>query len=527
MSANRNRSTGCLGRILTTLVILAIAGAAGYYLFNKFQHEVTDYADYPVTEEAAGLTEPEPSAEEFQPLESYSEEGFVDYFKFPVDENDMYVSETHRDYSRLAGQITSGCESDFQKIRAIYQWICENIAYDTTYTINTADACISSKKGVCQAYCELFHRLAQAVGVRTEIIMGITKDHMGVISTDGHAWIFAYTRENRGILLDPTWGAGSVNDGKFSRRENCWIWFNVPPEGMILRHFPENESYQLLNRPISRKEFDSMSSVDQVCFQYGLDVHTVYEMARGHEPLPRFYEGGESEMEILEAPLGRTLKVGETYSFRIRKRGGRKLSLINDSLFVEEDKWQDLGDGVYAIDYMVRDVNDLKLCLMDESIVNQWHCYVMYEIAPPDESDWRKVEESYPLSVPDVKNVGNLNADDWVAAGVDGHWLLDQIRENHIETLPMLYLHDGQALTIVSVPMDKVLSSKQTYTFSFRPQSGSEWAIINGTNWHRDWQTAEDGTLSMTLKPEKGKLKLSVRLGDDNKFWSCLEYEVR
>ena len=70
------------------------------------------------------------------------------------------------------------------------------------------------------------------VSYGTEDVNGITKDFDGNIS-DGHGWIFAYTKKNYGILLDPTWGAGSVNGNEFTKSNDCWMWFNVSPEWMM------------------------------------------------------------------------------------------------------------------------------------------------------------------------------------------------------------------------------------------------------------------------------------------------------
>ena len=71
-----------------------------------------------------------------------------------------------------------------EKARTIYNWICDNIAYDTTKQIHDAETCYISRRGVCQAYCELFCYMAEAVGMTADVIVGITKDGEGNISLD-------------------------------------------------------------------------------------------------------------------------------------------------------------------------------------------------------------------------------------------------------------------------------------------------------------------------------------------------------
>ena len=126
------------------------------------------------------------------------------------------ISETHYDYTELAKQITSNCNSKTEQAHNIYQWICENIEYDTTYKVYTADDCYDQKKGVCQAYCELFYRLGEPLGLKTTIIPGKSKDQHGQIERAKHAWLYVEVEE-KNILIDPTWGAGSIKDGVFVR----------------------------------------------------------------------------------------------------------------------------------------------------------------------------------------------------------------------------------------------------------------------------------------------------------------------
>ena len=61
------------------------------------------------------------------------------------------ISETKYDYTVLADSITAGSTDKMEQARSIYQWICRNIAYDTSHHISTADKCLDTKRGICQA----------------------------------------------------------------------------------------------------------------------------------------------------------------------------------------------------------------------------------------------------------------------------------------------------------------------------------------------------------------------------------------
>ena len=194
--------------------------------------------------------------------------------------------------------------------------------------------------------------------------------------------MFAYTRENHGILLDPTWGAGSVDMSKsvFTRRENCWVWFNVNPEWMVLSHFPDDESYQLIKDPMSYDEFLSLIPVSNLWVEYGLDVHKLYKKIRKKDlRMPKFYGRGEGKLDIIDMPLRDVLSIGDTYTFRIRKKTTRDFAIHNNMGFVTLEKWKAEGDSVYSIDYVVSEADNVKLSIQGETD-NMWHNIIEYQV---------------------------------------------------------------------------------------------------------------------------------------------------
>ncbi len=104
-------------------------------------------------------------------------------------------------------------KTDYEKIYAVYNWLCKNVTYDyenledTTYLLkHTAYAALVNKTAVCQGYAVLFYRLMLELGVDARVIVG-----------DGggpHAWNIV---ELDGLYynLDATWDAG----------QSEYIWF--------------------------------------------------------------------------------------------------------------------------------------------------------------------------------------------------------------------------------------------------------------------------------------------------------------
>ena len=446
--------------------------------------------------------------------------------KKPKKEREIKVHESKYKYKDLARQITVGEKGKYNKIKAIYQWMCDNIDYDTSYSTFSADECVQTKKGVCQSYCELLYQLAKAVGIKSEIIYGRTKNAKGEISAGAHTWILAYTSSKKGILLDPTWGAGSLRNNKFVRRKNCWVWFDVAPEWMLLTHFPDDKDYQFVSKKLSGKDFQAMSPVNDLWIDYGIDGMTLCQMVKNNVRLPRLYSGGEGIMEFIDFPQQRSLRIGEFYTFRIKMKETRALAIINNDIKCKTLEWKDEGNGIYSVNFMPRETGKVYLSLQNQTS-NTWNHIIEYTIENPTQDDWNKVEPYYPLSLPEVKQVKNINGEQWSQVGIDRHQLLKFIREKQIIDLPDIYTDKGQKFKIVSVPMEKYLEADQAYSFRFYPQSGVRWALVNNDQWYEEFQVAPDGMYTMTINPTAGRLVLFVQFKEDGPYWTCLEYVVR
>lgn len=141
--------------------------------------------------------------------------------------------------------------------RRIYDWLCDNIQYDTTKSIHVADTCWRTKKGVCQAYCELFCHIA-GDRLNAEVVVGKCKTLDGSISETSHAWLYVYTDGYNGIFIDPTWGAGGINDGRFVQSVNRDTWFDVDPAWMIFSHYPDNANMKMLDIEVSEEQFKQL-----------------------------------------------------------------------------------------------------------------------------------------------------------------------------------------------------------------------------------------------------------------------------
>ena len=247
------------------------------------------------------------------------------------------VSAQNYDYKPVATKITANASTKMQKVKAIYDWICNNIQYDTSYKIYHADECYKQRKGVCQAYSELMRYMCEAVGVQCTIISG-TSYHM--YGGGAHAWICAQVEKGT-ILIDPTWGAGSVNGSTFTFKKDHDYWFDVDPYWMIFTHFPEDPKYQFLQSPISAETFNKMPRIDPSCKYLGWNAKDIFSkwLRKEVTSFPTFYGADFRVIQLADIPISRKLRVGTTYKFRMKVSDPSRIAIINGNDWYQSSQW--------------------------------------------------------------------------------------------------------------------------------------------------------------------------------------------
>ena len=152
----------------------------------------------------------------------------------------------------LAEEITKDCADDYQKIKAIHDWVAMNIYYDydalSKGVIENTDAVsvYNSKKSVCEGYANLFAALSRSIGiacvVRGGYALGVDTDkawnESNVNTTEGnHAWNEVYVN-GRWIMVDTTWDSkNEYRSGAFTPGEKISsVYFDSDMEFFSMSH---------------------------------------------------------------------------------------------------------------------------------------------------------------------------------------------------------------------------------------------------------------------------------------------------
>jgi len=137
----------------------------------------------------------------------------------------------------LTESITAGLESDYDKLKAIHDWIADNISYDYDLYYNhsgttSALGTYQIKRSVCAGYANLTAALCQATGIPCRVVsgyaVGVGSDSVfssiwGIYEqyladrdlaafqpqiASNHAWNEAFV-DGRWIVMDTTWDSGN------------------------------------------------------------------------------------------------------------------------------------------------------------------------------------------------------------------------------------------------------------------------------------------------------------------------------
>jgi transglutaminase/protease-like cytokinesis protein 3 len=179
-------------------------------------------------------------------------------------------NETDIDF--LADTLTSSFDDDSLKMRAIYFWITDNIAYDIKKLRAVVGGSrypkkkemdederlyseiwytVKKKKGICGDYANLFAYMCKEAHIPCVVIGGNASNSNVLLQLRApdtkHAWN-AVQIHHKWYLLDATWASGYVLFRKKPRFEKARneFYYLTPPQELIKTHRPYDEKWTMI-----------------------------------------------------------------------------------------------------------------------------------------------------------------------------------------------------------------------------------------------------------------------------------------
>ncbi|WP_411767342.1 hypothetical protein [Winogradskyella sp. A3E31] len=184
-------------------------------------------------------------------------------------------NESLRNLPELTYKLTADLDSDVEKFRSLFKWICTNLSNDyglyvrnkrkrfrfkddslkleswnTEFKKIIFKKMVNKKKTICTGYAYLLKELSDLAGLKCEIVHGFGKTSTTPIDEDttpNHSWN-VIELNGKWYLADPTWASGipnpETNRFEFYFNEG---YFLASPELFSINHFPLEQRWALLN----------------------------------------------------------------------------------------------------------------------------------------------------------------------------------------------------------------------------------------------------------------------------------------
>ncbi len=170
------------------------------------------------------------------------------------------VRDAPRESPEALGRWARQVEVDeVKRLKLLHDVVVTRIAYDVPALdpakrgTQSAESVWAKGAGVCAGYANVMVAAGTAAGLEVVYVLGDSRETDGSLSPSGHAWNAAKL-EGRWYLLDATWNAGHVTDGRFTAEYGA-DYLLTPPELFAATHRPDDDRWQLMKRVMSEGEF--------------------------------------------------------------------------------------------------------------------------------------------------------------------------------------------------------------------------------------------------------------------------------
>ena len=170
----------------------------------------------------------------------------------------------------IISEIINSAMDDFEKEKAINDWIVTNIEYDKTKEKTNAYTALFAGKTVCSGYANLAKLMLDSVGIQNKLITG-----------GDHAWNIVFI-EGKWYHLDTTWNDPSYVNISDKINEVSYEYFNVTDEFISKSHSWDRALYPIANTKyegIRKKTMLSLADIriDGVSlYNFDSNIHKYY-----------------------------------------------------------------------------------------------------------------------------------------------------------------------------------------------------------------------------------------------------------
>jgi transglutaminase/protease-like cytokinesis protein 3 len=391
---------------------------------------------------------------------------------------DNYVKNMpkYNSISQVAFYLNMIATNEWEKARAIYDWVCYNISYDTDAYFSNLHGNISAEdsfitgKSICSGYSKITLKLADYLDLQAIPISGYAKGYgysEGQVFIDtNHEWN-AFNIDGKWYLFDTTWGAGYIDDNRLFHREVTYTWFAMDPYLFLLTHYPKNIEKCLINTNITKEEFENNIFVYSYVFKI-------------------LYENNISIKEQKELILGLGKLINENI-FNI-------IELKNNNFTIE--------DIIILLKIYKNNINS-KIWYIKELKSNKFDIKEIIDIINTNFTNEQFINNIY------LKKYNFSNNDIY-------NYFIKKSFLN-VYKIPV-------EIKVIDIPKEKILKIGKTYYFKIETHNTTNVAIICNNEFHllKKDNNIYFGNVTIT----KGPVYVSFQKVGDKKYFTAFMYEA-
>jgi Transglutaminase-like domain len=220
---------------------------------------------------------------------SFSQTDFLSHDFRKTDSIAISIKLHHDDYFKLTNDLIAPFSNDTDRVRAIFRWIADNIAYDYKtfnkqegdpvfecknnnncsaeeifYNTQLIHEMLKKKKAVSNGYALLFKTMCTIANIKSDVVTGYVKTKAYQIGTSlpaDHAWNIVKIDSNW-YCLDVTWAAGQDSTDDETDELVGWtkhftpFFFCTPYDKFIRDHFQEYaDELKFMDSKNSKEDF--------------------------------------------------------------------------------------------------------------------------------------------------------------------------------------------------------------------------------------------------------------------------------
>jgi hypothetical protein len=233
--------------------------------------------------------------------------------------------------------------SDLDQAWSIFVWMGDRIAYDEHAYLSgqfrdvnvSPEEVLRNRQTVCDGFTKLYMALAKRAGLEVMTTEGYAKAYGvkagEVFSTPNHAWLMLKVGQTW-QQLDPTWGAGYIFEGKYTKQLDP-DYFLGQMEELKFTHWPLDERVRkTLAFRLTKAQFEAQPTVDPGLFRAGVKGHEVSEVIAqpDFKGLVSVFEQNHHGLRVISIPLSARLHSKKSYKFQVEASAFDEVVLMHD-----------------------------------------------------------------------------------------------------------------------------------------------------------------------------------------------------